>query len=99
VDGLMEDKMYIIDKLSNKVYNLKQSITLLLKKEFSMTVLYCVTLTKHWETILKQHEKNYLLSNKTTEDYRISFAGAIDKIMIYDAAGTGTKQMWIAKIW
>jgi hypothetical protein len=47
VDGVLKNMKCIIDKLSNKVHNLKQSPYSTTEKEPLMTVLYCVTLTKH----------------------------------------------------
>jgi hypothetical protein len=44
-------------------------------------------------------ENQLLVSGKNKQLSIISFAGAIDKIMIYDVAGSRVylKQMWIAR--
>jgi hypothetical protein len=81
--------MYIIDKLSNKVHNLKQSPYSFTTEKGTFNDRFVLRYTDKTlgitdlETTL---ENQLLVSGKNKQLSIISFAGAIDKIMIYDVA-------------
>jgi hypothetical protein len=91
VDGVLKEfEMYIIDKLSNKVHNLKQSPYSFTTEKGTFSDRFVLRYTdkklavNDFEITL---ENQVLVSNKNKQISVTSLAGVIEKTIIYDTAG------------